>query len=70
MERQPVDSRGLREVGYDPQRRELEVQFRDRKVYRYSEVPEEVYRALLAADSKGRYFNEQIKERYGYLRVG
>ncbi len=70
MERQPVDSRGLREVGYDPQSRELEVQFRDRKVYRYSEVPEEVYRRLLAADSKGRFFNEQIKERYGYLRVG
>jgi len=33
--------------------------------YTYYGVPEQVYRAFLAAASKGRFFNDHIKDRYG-----
>lgn len=32
--------------------------------YNYCGVPESVYRALLSASSKGRYFNQSIKGRF------
>lgn len=32
--------------------------------YNYCGVPENVYRALLSASSKGRFFNQSIKGRY------
>lgn len=33
--------------------------------YSYYGVPEQVYRAFLSAPSKGRFFNDHIKDRYG-----
>ena len=48
-------------VGYDMVSRILEVEFIDGEIYQYFEVPEEIYRGLLAAESKGRYFNLVIK---------
>jgi hypothetical protein len=70
MERDPVDSTSLASVGYDPSRAILEVQFRDSgDVYAYLDVPEATYRALLAAESLGRYFNREVRGRYEFRRV-
>lgn len=70
MDRDPVDSTSLASVGYDPARAILEVQFRDSgEVYAYLDVPEATYRALLAAESLGRYLNYEIKGRYEYVRM-
>ena len=33
--------------------------------YSYYGVPEQVYQAFLVAPSKGRFFNDHIKDRYG-----
>lgn len=56
MERIPVDSSNLKSVGYDPVEHLLEIAFHSGGIYRYFEVPESVYRDLMRADSKGRYF--------------
>ena len=70
MDRVPVDSTSLASVGYDRERAILEVQFRDSgDVYAYLDVPEDAYRALLAAESLGRYFNYEIRGRYEYRKV-
>jgi hypothetical protein len=37
--------------------------------YRYLGVPENVYAALRAAESKGRYVNEVVKPRYRFIRL-
>ena len=50
---------------YDPYTRELELWFResgDRSVYRG--VPAAVWRELLEANSKGRYFDSNIRDRF------
>lgn len=51
-------------VGYDHDTQELTVQFHSGRRYTYDSVPESVYDALMAADSKGRYFNDNIKNQY------
>jgi hypothetical protein len=71
MRRIWVDSSSIASIGYDAARRELEIEFRESgDVYRYFDVPEEEYAALLAADSRGTYFNQVFKERnYRYRLV-
>jgi|HubBroStandDraft_3_1064219.scaffolds.fasta_scaffold510959_1 hypothetical protein len=56
MQRVPVESRGIASIGYAPQERVLELEFRQsREIYRYFDVPSEEYTAFLAADSKGTF---------------
>ena len=69
MRRVPVQSRAIASVGYDRATNVLELELADGDVYRYFAVPSRVHQELLAADSIGRYFLSQIRDRYGYQRV-
>lgn len=69
MQRTQVESSMLRSVGYDPATRVLELEFRNGRLYRYGEVGEEIYRELMAAPSKGRYFLEYIDDLYPYAPI-
>jgi hypothetical protein len=62
MEREPVDSTNLASVGYDPQTRVLEVEFRNGGIYQYFDVPLETYEELMTASSHGSYFVHFIKD--------
>jgi hypothetical protein len=75
MRREPIrDSTTIASAGYDPKRHELEIEFHDSgDVYRYFEVPAAEYAALLAAPSRGAYFNQAFKPhqyRYELIRRG
>jgi len=61
-----VESTTLASAGHDGRAAILELQFRNGAVYRYFHVPASVYRDLLSASSKGRYFNQNIRGRYPY----
>jgi hypothetical protein len=70
MRRIPVRSTSIASIGYLAAERELEIEFRaSGDVYRYFDVPEGEYAALLAADSKGTYFNRVFKERNHRYRL-
>lgn len=69
MYREKVKSQTLRSIGYDPAGRVLELEFTGGSVYRYSDVPESVYFALAVADSKGRYFDYFIRDRYDFRKI-
>jgi hypothetical protein len=57
-------------VGYDEGQEILEIEFTNGAVYRYFDVPAEVYRGLMAAKSHGRYFNQQVRGAgYRYQRM-
>lgn len=47
----------------------LELVFRSGVAYRYFTVPAVVVEALLAATSKGAYFNRHIRNRFPYQRL-
>lgn len=67
MERQSVESSLIRSVAYDPAGSILEVEFVEpRRIYTFYDVPYSVYDELLEAPSKGRYFNEFIRDDYTY----
>lgn len=69
MDIQPVKSRDIALVGYDPGSATLEIVFRAGGVYRYQNVPEGVYHALMSASSHGTYFQKHIKSQYTYVKV-
>ena len=70
IERTPVRSSALRSVGYDEDSQTLEIEFTNGAVYRYFNVPPEVYRGLMAAESHGRYFHQQVRDKsYRYQRM-
>ena len=69
MDRQHVRSSNISSVGYEIEAQILELEFHSGGVYRYSGVPESIYRALMGAASKGSYFHQNIRERYPFVRV-
>lgn len=69
MLRTIVDSTTMRSVGYQAKGRVLEIEFNSRDVYQYFGVPKSIYRQLLGADSKGHYFNLEIRDSYPYVEV-
>jgi hypothetical protein len=69
MELIKVDSSMLDAFGYDEQQQVLEVVFKRNGVYRYNNVPKEVYQGLLDADSKGSYLRDLIIDMYPTERV-
>jgi len=69
MQRKPVTSSNIAEIGYDPSRSVLEVLFKNGSIYQYFDVPQGEYNALMKASSHGQYLNANIKGRFRYARV-
>jgi lysyl-tRNA synthetase class 2 len=49
---------------YDARAERLMVTFVTGRVYEYADVPVETFRAFRSAFSKGKFFNEHIRDRY------
>ena len=64
-----VDSTTLRTVGYDAERQILQIEFQNRSIYQYFEVPATIYQELMHAPSKGAYFNRSIRPRFDFALV-
>lgn len=64
-----VESTTLLTVSYDEAQALLQLEFCSRAVYQYFSVPAEVHQSLLAAPSKGRYFNRAIRGRFPYRLI-
>jgi hypothetical protein len=67
MHREPVESSNLATVGFSDG--VLEIEFRHGGVYQYFNVPASVYEALMAAESKGKYFIQFIKDKYEFIKL-
>jgi len=64
-----VQSTLLASAHYDSERQHLTVVFRDGGRYRFLHVPSHCYQQLLAAASKGLYFNRNIRNCFPYQRL-
>ncbi|HKV40201.1 MAG TPA: KTSC domain-containing protein [Blastocatellia bacterium] len=70
MSRVPLSSSTVASVGFQPETQVLEIEFTNGRIYQYQPVPEWQYEALMAADSKGIYFNKSIRSAgYSYSRL-
>ncbi len=68
MRRTAVESATMLSVGYDSLEQVLEIEFTSGAIYQYLEVPATVFEELMGAESKGRYFNHEIRDDYTALR--
>lgn len=65
----PVKSSQISEIGYNPAYSILRVQFKNKSIYEYNDVPNEIYEALENAVSVGKFFSANIKGVYAFHRV-
>ena len=61
-----VESDVIHAIGYDSEIHLLEIIFNDGRIYQYRGVPAQVFEGLKAAKSKGRYFQENIRDEFQY----
>lgn len=69
MNRTPVTSTDIAEVGYDMNSMTLEIAFNQGGIYQYFDVPDAVYKELMGAASHGKFFHANIKNNYRYVKV-
>lgn len=68
--RETQDSFAIEHVEYYVNKELLLLYMRDNSVLEYSGVPRSIYDGLMGADSKGRYFNFNIRNNFKYTRRG
>jgi hypothetical protein len=64
-----VESTAIQAIDYDEVHHKLFVRFQSGERYVYVGVPGEVCRSFLDADSKGRFFQAEIRGQYPYNRL-
>jgi len=64
-----VPSTVIASFTYNSQKQILQIRFVSGLLYNYIDVPEEVYKDMKQAFSKGIFFNEFIKDKYEFERV-
>lgn len=69
MDRKPVTSSNIKSIGYNEEKKVLEIEFNSGSIYEYSNVPKDAYKSLNNASSKGQYFIKYIKEIFACKRV-
>lgn len=62
VQKTEVSSSNIHSIGYDQQRRLLEIQFLSGSVYQYFDVPVGLYQRLMSASSHGRFLDTYIKK--------
>lgn len=69
MSEQAVKSSGIRWIRYDERARTLDVAYVNSGEYRYFDVEPEVHAWLSKVESKGRFVNRLVKQKYRYERL-
>ena len=69
MHEEAVKSTGIKWIRYDERARTLDVAYINSGEYRYFDVEPEVYAWLSKVESKGKFVNRLVKERYRYERL-
>ena len=56
-------------MSYDRASLVLTIRFVSGLVYKYKDVPEEVFNAMKASSAKGIFLNQQIKGKYSFEKI-
>lgn len=65
-----VNSSNITGYGYNPNTRDLIVEFHGGRTYTYRAVPQDIADGLGSAESAGKYLNENIKGTFAVDRGG
>lgn len=64
-----LDSKMFASAAYDAEKHVLHLRFRTGDVYRYFDFPAKDYQEFLNAESHGKYFLANIRDRFRYERM-
>jgi KTSC domain len=64
-----VVSTVLRWIEFDAKSSVLRIELVTGEIYSYPHVPPAIFNALLAAKSKGQFFNAHIRDHYQFVRL-
>jgi hypothetical protein len=64
-----LNSTTLKTATYRSHTQVLELEFCSGALYHYRGVCQSVYEQLLAAESKGRYYNQHIRNCFGFTKI-
>jgi len=60
----------IRSFDYDAAMRRLDIEFTTGRRYSYHDVPAQLFAAMRASASKGRFFNRRIRDHFAFTRNG
>jgi len=63
-----INSTNLKGASYDTETKTLSTTFNNGSIYEYYEVPWEVFTKLRTAESQGKYFTSNIKDKYKFKK--
>jgi hypothetical protein len=63
IERNSVESSNIASVGFCPDRKCIQVEFKSGAIYEYPDCDQKVYDDLMASESKGKFFYAHLKSR-------
>lgn len=66
---QTPESSHVSSIKYDGDAKEVSVQFHGGDIYRYKNVPENVWNEFLGSDSKGRFIHVILTRQYEYEKA-
>ena len=64
-----IDSEAIAQVEYESASHTLFVRFTSGEWYAYLDVPQAVFDGLLAADSKGGFFQTEVRDGYAFVKL-
>jgi len=64
-----VQSSALKAIDYWPLEHQLVLRFASGELYAYDQAPEDLYLRFLAAESKGRFFQSEIRGRLPFHKL-
>lgn len=63
------ESSQIAAYGYEPEAREMQVEFTRGGTYRYRDVPQETFEAFLRAESKGSFHYHAIRGKFPFEKL-
>ena len=58
-----VESSNIKAIGHDLPTNTLRIKFHNKSVWDYTPIPENTHTEIMAAESKGKYFNSNVKSK-------
>lgn len=69
VQHRPVKSSNIASVGHDPETQTLHVKFHSGGHYMYHKVDPRHFNLFLAAKSKGKYFQEHVRDKFKFTKI-
>jgi metal-dependent HD superfamily phosphatase/phosphodiesterase len=69
MERTRIDTRLIKSIGYDREKKIMTIEFTSDMIYQYNNFPEDLYDEIVSNKSIDKFFKINVVNKYHYNRL-